>query len=233
VRPHRLTSTIHCSAGSVLHLQYVTACVDGLFDPERVQFTSRGIRFHYCCPHRPRGQKDRKRRFGSFTSASRHRVFWLDPYRPYHHCCKCRFILSLKILSHSSPGIGLLRYALYVQTACVIFVRLSQLYVVAFLGIYGGLAAVVFSPIAACRVVRAVFEPPSRRCGSLLSPHILFSNSSHGRRTTTGSTAFSSWDTSRSSRSAPQDTGIQLTTRINLSQYISPLIPPGRTSPSL
>lgn len=57
--------------------------------------------------------------------------------------------------------------------------------------------------------------PPFTVC-----PHL---NYCHSRRITTNSSGFSSWDTSRSSRSTPQDTGVQLTTRINLSQYVSPV----------
>ena len=51
---------------------------------------------------------------------------------------------------------------------------LSEAYTIAFLGIYGGLAAVVFSPIVACRVVRAVFEAPSQRSVSPIRRATLF-----------------------------------------------------------
>lgn len=52
---------------------------------------------------------------------------------------------------------------MWVQAEHTIPMGLSELYVIASLGIYGGLAAVVFSPIVACRFVRAVFQGPSRR----------------------------------------------------------------------
>jgi len=57
-------------------------------------------------------------------------------------------------------GIGYLGLILMVHTATVILVFYD---VESSLGIYGGLAAVVFSPIVACRFVRAVFQGPSRR----------------------------------------------------------------------
>jgi len=92
-------------------------------------------------------------------------------------------------------GIWYLGLILLLHTATVILVFYD---VESFLGIYGGLAAVVFSPIVACRFVRAVFQGPSQRGTKPSAP--------------------SSWDTSRSSRSAPQQTDMQLTTRIQLTQ---------------
>ncbi|KAF9784411.1 hypothetical protein BJ322DRAFT_847519 [Thelephora terrestris] len=66
------------------------------------------------------------------------------------------------------------------------------------IGVYGALAAVVFSPIIACRLVRAVFDLPSQI-----------------RRGTTQASYISPLDTSRSSRSAPQEPGMQLATQIH------------------
>lgn len=52
---------------------------------------------------------------------------------------------------------------------------------------------------------------------------VLVSHYYHGHRGTTKPLRFLSWDVSRSSRSVPQETGVQLTARIQLTQYISPL----------
>ncbi|KAF9646261.1 hypothetical protein BDM02DRAFT_265998 [Thelephora ganbajun] len=95
-------------------------------------------------------------------------------------------------------GIGYFGLILIVHTITIALVFYDQN---SFLGIYGGLTAVVFSPIVACRVVRAVFDAPLQNY-----------------RETTKSPCFPSCDTSRSPHPAPQETRVQFTTRINLSQ---------------
>ena len=193
--------------------------MDCLLNTKCASSTSHGIRFHHRYVHSSWDQEVCERWLGLFTPAPRGWIFWLDPYCAYRYHCGYRSFRCRR--SYLTVSQALVFYDINCERRwCAIPARLSK----SCYSIHGHLRRSCCSYIQSHRGLQSCassFRGPVAEVRFSYLSAVPISDYCHSHRGTTKPSCCSSWGTSHSSRSAPQETDLQLTARIHLSQYVS------------